>query len=125
MAAVALAFFAGILTVTAPCSLPVLPALLGVSLGQRDKARPAFITMGFVVSFTAAAIFFSVTTQIAGIDQTALRTTRIKVFARHSRRLQQGFGAAMIVFAVATYFDHDALIAAWLSRFYPGGQIGL
>jgi cytochrome c biogenesis protein CcdA len=66
MAAVALAFFAGILTVAAPCSLPVLPALLGVSLGQRDKARPAFITMGFVVSFTAAAIFFSVTTQIAG-----------------------------------------------------------
>jgi cytochrome c-type biogenesis protein len=233
MAAVALAFFPGILTVAAPCSLPVLPALLGVSLGQRDKARPAFITMGFVVSFTGAAIFFSVTTQIAGIDQTALRTaaavllaafgalmlwphpfewfwmqigahltlgdrsvmrfaqgnlgafalgtalglvwtpcagpvlasiltliatrdslvsgavlllayavgaaipllaigwggqavtTRVKLFARHSRRLQQGFGAVMIAFAVATYFDYDALIAAWLSRFYPGGQIGL
>jgi len=45
--------------------------------------------------------------------------------ARYSRRLQQGFGMAMIVFAVATYFDYDALIAAWFSRFYPGGQIGL
>lgn len=52
-------------------------------------------------------------------------TTRVKVFARHSRRLQQGFGAVMIAFAVAAYFDYDALIAAWLSRFYPGGQIGL
>src|SRR5260370_42548201 len=81
MAAVALAFFAGILTVAAPCSLPVLPALLGVSLGQRDKARPAFITMGFVVSFTAAAVFFSVTTQIAGIDQTALRTAAAVLLA--------------------------------------------
>jgi predicted MFS family arabinose efflux permease len=52
-------------------------------------------------------------------------TTRVKVIARHSRRLQQGFGAVMIAFAVATYFDYDALIAAWLSRLYPGGQIGL
>jgi hypothetical protein len=51
MAAVALAFFAGILTVAAPCSLPVLPALLGVSLGQRDKAQPVLITMGFVGGF--------------------------------------------------------------------------
>ena len=72
MAAVALAFFAGILTVAAPRSLPVLPALLGVSLGQRDKARPALITTGFVLAFTAAAVFFSVTTQIAGITNTAL-----------------------------------------------------
>ena len=88
MAAVALAFFAGILTVAAPCSLPVLPALLGVSLGQSDKARPALITIGFVVSFTAAAVFFSVTTQIAGIDQTALRTAAAVLLA--------AFGALML-----------------------------
>ena len=233
MAAVVLALFAGMLTILAPCTLPVLPGLLGASLGRSDKARPAFITLGFVVSFAAAAVFFSVTTQVAGIDQTALRTAaavllatfgalmlwphpfewiwtrvgvrlilgdrivmrfangklgalalgtalglvwtpcagpvlasiltliatadslvsgaalllvyalgaaipllaigwggqavtaRVKVFARYSRRLQQGFGVAMIAFAVASYFDYDALIAAWLSRFYPGGQIGL
>lgn len=88
MAAVALAFFAGILTVAAPCSLPVLPALLGVSLGQRDKARPALITTGFVLAFTAAAVFFSVTTQIAGIDQTALRTAAAVLLA--------AFGALML-----------------------------
>ena len=233
MAAVALAFFAGILIVVAPCSLPVLPAMLGVSLGQRDKARPAFITMGFVVSFTGAAFFSasphksqastrrrcaprppscwqrsralmlwprpfewfwmrigarlmpgdrmvmrfaqgnlgafalgtalglvwtpcagpvlaSILTLIATRDSLVSGavlllayavgaavpllaigwggqavTTRVKVFARHSRRLQQGFGAVMIAFAIATYFDYDALIAAWLSQFYPGGQIGL
>ena len=88
MAAAALAFFAGILTVAAPCSLPVLPALPGVSLGQSDKARPAFITMGFVVAFTGAAVFFSVTTQIAGIDQTALRTAAAVLLA--------AFGALML-----------------------------
>jgi cytochrome c-type biogenesis protein len=233
MAAVALAFFAGILTVTAPCSLPVLPALLGASVGRGGKARPMFITVGFVVSFTVTVVIFSVATQIAGIDQTTLRsaaavllvsfgalllwpqpfewlwlqigtrlnpggfnitqfadgnfgafalgtalglvwtpcagpvlasiltliatagtlasgavllavyaigaavpllaigwggqavTSRVKVFARHTRRLQQGFGALMIAFAVATYFDYDALVAAWLSRFYSGASIGL
>ena len=88
MAVVALAFFAGILTVAAPCSLPVLPALLGVSLGQGDKARPVLITMGFVVAFTAAAVFFSVTTQIAGIDQTAVRTAAAVLLA--------AFGALML-----------------------------
>jgi len=93
MAAVALAFFAGILTVAAPCSLPIMPALIGVSLGQRDKARPAFITMGLVVSFTAAAVFFSVTTQIAGIDQTALRTAAAILLA--------AFGALMLFLLLA------------------------
>jgi len=233
MTAVILALFAGMLTIAAPCTLPVLPTLLGASIGRSDKARPAFIVLGFVVSFAAAAVLFSVITQVAGIDQTALRTTaavllatfgalmlwrrpfewfwvrvgarlvpgerglirvahgnsgafvlgttlglvwtpcagpvlasiltliatansfisgavllsvyavgaavallaiawggqavtiRVRVFARYSHRLQQGFGAAMIAFAVATYFDYDALITAWLSRFYPGGQIGL
>jgi hypothetical protein len=33
-----------------------------------------FITMGFVASFTVAAVFFSVTTHIAGIDQGTLRS---------------------------------------------------
>jgi cytochrome c-type biogenesis protein len=88
MAAVVLALFAGMLTILAPCTLPVLPGLLGASLGRSDKARPAFITLGFVVSFAAAAVFFSVTTQVAGIDQTALRTAAAVLLAT--------FGALML-----------------------------
>ena len=77
MAAVVLALFAGVLTIAAPCTLPVLPAMLGASLGRSDKARPAFIALGFVGSFAAAAVFFSVTTHIAGIDQTVLRAVTV------------------------------------------------
>ena len=77
MAAVVLALFAGVLTIAAPCTLPVLPAMLGASLGRSDKARPAFIALGFVGSFAAAAVFFSVTTQVAGIDQTVLRAVTV------------------------------------------------
>src|SRR5438874_8819131 len=46
-----LALLAGVVTVAAPCTLPVLPILLGASVGQTGKARPAMIALGFVTSF--------------------------------------------------------------------------
>ena len=226
------ALFAGILTIAAPCTLPVLPALLGASVGQKSKTRPFFIALGFVASFSVAAIAFSTITRILGIepdrlrtvgvafllvfgflmlwprpfewlvraggllnrvDQVTLRsqggdgggfvlgttlglvwtpcagpvlasiltviataphiesaalllvvyavgaavpmlaiayggqfaTTRVRRLARVSNRLQQGFGALVIVFAVAMYFQYDVLVTAWLSEFYPSGQVGL
>ena len=233
MVTLILALLAGIVTVAAPCTLPVLPVLFGASIGQTSKARPVFIALGFVASFTIVAIVFSAITQIAGIDPDRLRTvavglllifgflmllprpfewlmahagnllnrvhripirgqsgnvggfvlgttlglvwtpcagpvlasiltviataphiewealllivyavgaavpmlaiayggqfvtTRIKSIARVSHRLQQGFGAVIIVFAAATYLQYDTLITAWLTAFYPNGQFGL
>jgi len=40
-------------------------------------------------------------------------------------KLQQGFGVVVIGFALASYFQYDTLIVAWLTSFYPNGQIGL
>jgi hypothetical protein len=31
----------------------------------------------------------------------------------------------VIAFALASYFQYDTLIVAWLTGFYPQGQIGL
>jgi hypothetical protein len=31
----------------------------------------------------------------------------------------------VITFAIASYFQYDTLIVAWLTAFYPGGRIGL
>ena len=52
-------------------------------------------------------------------------TTRVRSIARVSHRLQQGFGAVIIVFAAAMYLQYDTLITAWFSEFYPNGQVGL
>jgi cytochrome c biogenesis protein CcdA len=52
-------------------------------------------------------------------------TTRIRRIARLAPRLQQGFGFVVIAFAIASYFQYDTLIVAWLTSFYPIGQIGL
>jgi cytochrome c biogenesis protein CcdA len=39
MAALLLAFAAGVLTIAAPCILPMLPILLGASVGQTSPVR--------------------------------------------------------------------------------------
>jgi cytochrome c-type biogenesis protein len=227
-----LALLAGVVTVAAPCTLPMLPILLGASVGQTGKVRPAMIALGFVMSFSAAALLLSAITRIFDFDPNSLRTaaailllgfgllmvwptpfewlsvrlgglasssagsaasrqgnpggfvlgttlglvwtpcagpvlgsiltvvatsrdtawastllvvyaigaaipmlaiayggqavtTRVRSIARISPRLRQGFGIVVIAFAIASYFQYDTLIVAWLTAFYPSGQIGL
>lgn len=224
------ALLAGVVTIAAPCTLPVLPILLGSSLGRASTTRPAFIALGFVTSFTAAALLLSALTRTFHFDPAHLRdaaivlligfgalmiwpapfermtaalngiagrtapsdragnlggfvlgttlglvwtpcagpvlgsiltliatspdkneasllllvyavgaalpmlaiayggqavTARVRSLARITPRLQQGFGVAVIAFAVAMFFQYDALAVAWLTQFYPNGQTGL
>lgn len=229
-----LALLAGVVTIAAPCTLPVLPILLGASVRQTSRIRPALIALGFVVSFSAVALLLGFLTRIFDFDPNVLRTgatvlllgfgllmiwpapfewlsirlggltsdiaggagagagqgniggfvlgttlglvwtpcagpvlgsiltivatskdtawaslllvvyaigaalpmlaiayggqavtTRVRSIAQISPRLQQGFGVIVIAFAVASYFQYDTLIVAWLTGFYPNGQIGL
>jgi cytochrome c-type biogenesis protein len=227
-----LALLAGIVTIAAPCTLPMLPILLGASVGQTGKLRPALIALGFVISFSVAALLLSAITRVFDFDPNVLRsaaailllgfgllmiwpapfewlsiringiagsaasrrgnmegniggfvlgttlglvwtpcagpvlgsiltvvatskdaawastllvvyaigaaipmlaiayggqavTSRVRSIARISPKLQQGFGVVVIAFAVASYFQYDTLIVAWLTAFYPQGQIGL
>ncbi len=228
-----LALLAGVVTVAAPCTLPMLPILLGASVGQPGKLRPAMIALGFVMSFSAAALALGAITAIFDFDPNSLRTgaailllgfgllmvwpapfewfsvriggllsagsagnpvsrqgnfggfilgttlglvwtpcagpvlgsiltvvatstdttwaslllivyaigaaipmlaiayggqavtTRVRGIARISPKLQQGFGVVVIAFSLLSYFQYDTLIVAWLTAFYPKGQIGL
>lgn len=225
------AILAGVLTIAAPCTLPMLPILLGASIGRSSHLRPAMIALGFVVSFSAVALLLGALTRLFDFDPNVLReaasilllgfgllmlwpapfewlsirlngwlnlgaagvqregalgglvlgttlglvwtpcagpvlgsiltlvatsknlawagtllvayaigaaipmlaiayggqaaTTRVRSLARISPRLQQGFGVVVIAFALAAYFQYDTLIVAWLTGFYPTGQIGL
>jgi cytochrome c-type biogenesis protein len=228
-----LALLAGVVTIAAPCTLPMLPILLGASVGHSGKARPAMIALGFVLSFSAVALLLGAITRVFDFDPNILRngaaillagfgllmiwpgpfewlsirlnglisataagnvnsrqgnlgglvlgttlglvwtpcagpvlgsiltlvatsssagwasvllvayaigaaipmlaiayggqavTTRVRSIAKISPRLQQGFGIVVIAFAVASWFQYDTLIVAWLTSFYPNGQIGL
>jgi cytochrome c-type biogenesis protein len=74
MLQILLAILAGVLTVGAPCILPVLPIVLGTSIGQQNKKRPLLIAFGFVISFAAVSLLFSVFTRVLGLSPQHLRT---------------------------------------------------
>jgi cytochrome c biogenesis protein CcdA/thiol-disulfide isomerase/thioredoxin len=51
----------------------MLPTLLGVAAGQRDRWRPLSIVAGFVLAFTAVGALFGVSTHVLGVSQDAVR----------------------------------------------------
>ena len=83
-----LALLAGVVTIAAPCTLPVLPILLGASVGHTSKARPAMIALGFVLSFSAVALLLSAITRVFDFDPNVLRNA--------AAILLVGFGLLMI-----------------------------
>ncbi len=83
-----LALLAGVVTVAAPCTLPMLPILLGASVGQTGRARPAMIALGFVMSFSMVALALSAIIRVFDFDPNVLRTGAAVLLA--------GFGLLMI-----------------------------
>lgn len=83
-----LALLAGVITIAAPCTLPMLPILLGASVGQTSKARPVMIAAGFVLSFSLVALALSAITRLFDFDPNVLRSAAAILLA--------GFGLLMI-----------------------------
>ncbi len=65
-----LSYVAGLLTVLAPCVLPLLPIILGGSLDarDRDRRRPYIITASLVVSLVLFTLLLKISTAFVGID---------------------------------------------------------
>ena len=55
----------------------MLPVVLGASVGQTSRARPAFIAAGFALAFAGVALLFSVFTSVLGLSQDTLRQAAI------------------------------------------------
>jgi len=68
-----LAVVAGTLTIAAPCVLPMLPILLGTSVGQTSRARPVFLALGFASAFSLAAVAFSAFPRLLGLSPEHVR----------------------------------------------------
>ena len=74
---IVLAFAAGLLTVGSPCVLPMLPIVLGATVGRSDPARPLFIILGFTVTFALVAFIFGLFPSVLGLSQETLRTAAV------------------------------------------------
>lgn len=70
------ALIAGILTIGAPCILPLLPILLGSSIGG-SKTRPLFIAGGFALTFALVALTISFLTTKLELDPNVLRIVAV------------------------------------------------
>ncbi|CAN5452745.1 cytochrome c biogenesis protein DipZ [soil metagenome] len=68
------AFIAGLLTVVAPCVLPLLPIIIGgsVSGDTKDKRRPLLIAGSLAVSLIAFTLLLKVTTLLINIPPKAI-----------------------------------------------------
>ena len=72
-----MAFAAGLLTVAAPCILPLLPVLLGASIGRQDRWRPLFLAAGFIIAFAGFAILFGSFSTVLGLSHDTLRKVSV------------------------------------------------
>ena len=70
---IGLSFLAGVFTIAAPCILPMLPIILGASIGKRSALRPLMIVLGFVLTFSLVTLIFSAFTRLVGLSALDLR----------------------------------------------------
>jgi cytochrome c-type biogenesis protein len=62
-----LAFAAGVVTVTSPCVLPILPAILGMTATQ-SRGRGFLIALGLATGFTVLGASISLFGSLLGVD---------------------------------------------------------
>lgn len=63
-----ISFFSGILTVLAPCVLPLLPVILGGSLAGQSNKRPYIIIASLIVSLLLFTLLLKASTVLIQID---------------------------------------------------------
>lgn len=77
MTLLVLSFMAGVLTVAAPCILPLLPVIIGGSIaqnGQRSWYRPLVIAGSLAVSVILFTLLLKATTALLGVPQAVWNT---------------------------------------------------
>lgn len=65
----ALSFLAGILTVLAPCILPLLPVIIGGSISKENSKRPLIVTLSLAVSIIVFTLLLKVSTLLVDIPE--------------------------------------------------------
>ncbi len=107
---IALVFLAGVLTVTTPCIIPILPPLLAGSVGSR--LRPVAIVAGMSVTFTLMGGLFSALGIAASATGEVMRYLAIA--------FMMGFGAIMVDDELQeAYMKHSSSLVEKFSGVLP------
>jgi cytochrome c biogenesis protein CcdA len=94
-----------------PCAGPVLASILVLVVKAQNLHWSALLITLYAIgaSIPMLAIIYG--------GQYIAR--HVRVVARHAARLQQAFGAIVVLTALAIYFQYDVLAYAWISSFLP------
>jgi cytochrome c-type biogenesis protein len=65
---IVLSYISGVLTVLAPCVLPLLPIIIGSSVDSKNKWKPYLVILGLVLSLTIFTILLKASTTLISID---------------------------------------------------------
>lgn len=100
-----------------PCAGPTLAAILALVAKAQDLGRAgALLTL-----FSAGAAIPLLVIAYGGRYVTA----QVRKLSPHAHRLQQAFGAIVVITAVAMYFQYDTLVVARLTEFLPSLNPGV
>ncbi len=71
-----ISFVAGVLTILAPCVLPLIPVIIGGSLGRTNQSwrRPLIITLSLAISIVLFTLLLKATTLLLGIPAAVWQT---------------------------------------------------
>ena len=101
-------FVAGVLTILAPCTLPVVPLVLGAA-ASGGRRRTLGILAGFSLTFVAAAVLLASALAAAGLTTDRLRVASAIVLGL--------VGLTLVVGGVGTWAEHRlAPVAAFGTR---------
>lgn len=130
MLALGLALLAGIVTVAAPCTLPMLPIILGASVGGGSRARPAMIALGFVAAFAVVALALSAIARAVSFDPALVRTVASLLLAAFGVVMIWPRGSALLTQSLSALAGHGNSFSSardWslLGGFVFGATLGL
>jgi cytochrome c-type biogenesis protein len=94
-----------------PCAGPVLASILVLVVKAQDLGWSALLLALYAIG---AAV-----PMLAIIYGGQYITQRVRLVSRHAQRLQQIFGALVIVTALAIYLQYDILVISWIANFSP------
>ena len=94
----------------------------GLDQGARVGALPILILLMEKLEILRTALGQRIL-RYASLDDIAIWGVLALILLDWARIGRQG--GFLIAFALAAYFQYDTLIVAWLTGFYPTGQIGL
>jgi len=106
-------FLAGLFTILSPCILPILPAILSVSV-LRGKWRPLGIILGLILSFSFFTLFLTSLVHAFGISPNILRYFAIAILFL--------FGLILLIPQLSNWFASFSSTIAQYGEDIQGGK---